>query len=121
MQFTADLTQLPLQSRQRIKDILHSEDAAKLALAKVEQAKIAQAYRGAVGPGTTKDGIGPVSMAIHPYFVSYFRRLYGDNIFQDPEFAEYLKKHGEWFHVPETGTRIQVGYSGAKKFSKTYA
>ena len=65
-----------------------------------------------------------MSLAIHPYFVSYFRRQYGDRIFQDKEFTEYLKKRGEWFHVPETATKIQVGYSGqpqGRRFSKKYS
>jgi hypothetical protein len=72
--------------------------------------------------GTTKQGIGPVGLAIDPYWVSYFRRMYGDKIFQDDQFVEFLKKRGEWFHVPETGTKIQVGYSAPSnsRFRKTY-
>lgn len=123
MHFTADLSQLPLSTRQRVIETLRNDDAAQIALAKVRQAKIAQMYRDAVGPGTTKQGIGPVALAIDPYFVSYFRRMYGDSIFQDENFVQYLKKRGEWFHVRETGTRIQSGYTGSQKrrFHKSYA
>lgn len=126
MTLTADLTQLPLETRLRVRETLHREDRVQMALAMVEQARIAQLYRNAVGPGTTKDGIGPVSLAIHPYFVSYFRRLHGDTIFADGEFVEWLKKRGEWFHVPETGTRIQSGWTpgtgteSKRRWRKTY-
>lgn len=113
MTLTADLSQLPLSVRQSVVDRLRDENAAQLAMAKVRQAKAAQLYRDAVGPGTTKNGIGPVSMIVDPYFVSLFRRQYGEQIFSDPDFVEYLKKRGEWFHVPEAGTRIQSGYTGA--------
>ena len=120
---TVDLTHLPLETRRGVLSKLADEEAAQLALAKVEQARIAQMYRNAVGPGTTKNGIGPVSLAMSPWFVSYFRRLHGDKIMQDPQFIEFLKRRGEWFHVPETATKIQVGYQGTpsvKKFSKVY-
>lgn len=122
MHFTADLSQLPLSQRQSIVKSLQREDAAQMALAKVRQAKIAQMYRDAVAPGTTKQGIGPVGLAVDPYWVSYFRRMHGDKIFQDDQFVEFLKKRGEWFHVPETGTKIQVGYSAPSnsRFRKTY-
>lgn len=115
MTFTADISQLPLDVRRRIVAKIGDENAAQLELAKVRQAKIAQLYRSAVGPGTTKDGFGPVSMAIDPYLASLFRRMYGDDILSDPEFIAYLKRNGEWFHVPETGTRIQSGYTGPSK------
>lgn len=123
MTLTADLSNLPLAQRQSVLAKLKDEDAAQLALAKIRQAKVAKLYRDAVGPGTTKNGIGPVSMAIDPYFASYFRRLHGETIFQDEEFVEYLKRRGEWFHVPEKGTRIQVGFTGAGNVRerKTYS
>ena len=114
MTLTADLSNLPLSQRQSVLAKLKDEDAAQLALAKIRQAKVAQIYRDAVSTGTTKNGIGPVSMAIDPYFASYFRRLHGESIFQDADFVEYLKRRGEWFHVPEKGTRIQVGYTAQR-------
>ena len=122
MKLTADLTHLPLSTRQQVLQRLTDDDAAQLALAKVRQAKVAQLYRDAAGPGTTKEGIGPVSLAIDPYFASYFRRAHGEQIFADPEFIEYLKRRGEWFHVPETGTKVQVGYTAPAKslFRKSY-
>lgn len=121
MTLTADLSNLPLAQRQSVLAKLKDEDAAQLALAKIRQAKVAKFYRDAVGPGTTKSGIGPLSMAIDPYFASYFRRLHGESIFQDDEFVEYLKRRGDWFHVPEKGTRIQVGFTGNVRERKTYS
>jgi hypothetical protein len=115
MTLTADLSQFPREVVNRVVRKLRDEDAAEMDLAKARQAKIAQLYRNAVGPGTTKDGIGPISLAIDPYFVSYFRRLHGESVFQDDDFIRFLKKRGEWFHVPETGTRIQVGVEWNKR------
>lgn len=122
MHFTADLTHLPLETRRRVVEKLGDQNAAQLALAKVRQAKIAKMYNDAVAPGTTVDGIGPVSLAIDPYFVSYFRIQYGNGIFNDPDFEKYLKKRGEEFRIRETGTRIQSGYTGPIKtrFKKHY-
>jgi hypothetical protein len=114
MTLTADLSNLPLSQRQSVLSKLRDDDAAQMALAKIRQAKVAQLYRNSVGPGSTKEGIGPISMAIDPYFASYFRRLHGESIFQDDQFVEYLKRRGEWFHVPEAGTRIQVGYTAQR-------
>lgn len=107
---TVDLTRFPLAVRQRMRDIMHREDCAKLAIAKAEQAKIIHGVRNSVGPGTTKEGIGPLAWAFHPYFVSYFRRLYGETIFSDPDFMKYLRKVGEWFHVEHAATKIQSGW-----------
>lgn len=107
---TVDISQLPLATRQRMKEILHREDLAQLALAKARQARMIQAIRTSVGPGTTKQGIGPMSFAIDHYFKSYFRRKHGDQIFGDESFMEWLKRRGEWFHVPEAATRVQSGW-----------
>lgn len=109
MTLTADLSRFPREVVERVVRKLRDDDAAELDLAKARQAKIAKFYRDAVKPGTTKDGIGPISMAIDPYFASYFRRLHGERIFADEEFVRWLKRRGEVFHVPEAGTRVQVG------------
>jgi len=109
---TQDLTWMPRDARERFRASLADRDAAKLAVAKANQARLAQLYRGAVGPGTTKNGFGPLAMAIDPYFVSYFSRTCQakELVWDDPEFHQWLKTRGEWFHVPEAPTKIQVGY-----------
>jgi hypothetical protein len=121
--FTIDLTGLPLATREAIRTQLGNEDAAKMALAATRQAKIAQMYNQAVGPGTTKDGFGPLSMAVDPYWKAYFRRKHGDQCWADPEWVEWIKRKEEAFRVRETGTRIQVGYTAPVRnirFSKKY-
>lgn len=116
---TVDLTQLPTRAREALHRTLSDEDAAKLALAKARQAAAKRFYDDHAGPA--KAHVGPVDLIIDPYFASYFRRMYGERIFDDPEFIKYLKTRGEWFGVKERGTRVQVGYSGGnKRFSKTY-
>lgn len=116
---TVDLTQLPTRARETLHRTLADEDAAKLALAKARQAAIKRFYDDYAGPA--KPGVGPVDLVMDPYFASYFRRMYGERIFDDPEFIRYLKARGEWFGVRERGTRVQVGFAGCnKRFSKTY-
>lgn len=109
---TVDVSALPKTTRETLLRTLSDRNAAKLAIAKANQAKLAQLYRNAVGPGTTKRGIGPLSMVFDPYFVSYFSRVCDakEMVWDDPEFHEWLKRHGEWFHVPEAPTKVQVGY-----------
>jgi len=122
MTLTADLSRFPREVVERVVRKLRDDDAAEMDLAKARQAKIAKFYRDAVRPGTTKDGIGPISMAIDPYFASYFRRLHGERIFADEEFVKWLKQRGEVFHVPETGTRVQVGCNWSnRRERKVYA
>ena len=109
---TADLTALPRSTREAIRRQLSDEERAKIALARIRQARIAKLYDDAVGPGTTKDGIGPVSMVVDPVLVSYFRRAFGERCFMDPEFVKWIKKEDPSFRVRETGTKVQVGYRG---------
>lgn len=110
---TVDLSFMPRGLRERVRSQLADENMAKLAIAKANQARLAQLYRSAAGPGTTKNGFGPMAMVIDPYFRSYFSRVCDarEMVWDDPEFHEWLKRRGEWFHVPETGTRIQVGFT----------
>ncbi len=122
--FTTDISHLPRETREAIRRQLADEEAAKITLARVRQARIAQLYNQSVAPGTTKDGIGPVAMAVDPVLVSYFRNRFGAECFADSDFVKWLKKEDESFRVRETGTRIQVGYSGrpvCKRFQKRYA
>lgn len=109
---TVDLTRLPLHTREAIRRSLSDKNAAKLAIARANQARLAQLYRNAVGPGTTKPGIGPIDTAIDPYFVSYFSRVCEarEMVWDDPEFLEWLKKNEPAVRVPHAPTKIQVGY-----------
>jgi len=116
---TVDLTRLPARAREKLHRTLADEDAAKLALALRRQAAIKRFYEDHTAPA--RDAVGPVDMVMDPYLASYFRRLYGERIFDDAEFIRYLKQRGEWFGVRERGTRVQVGFTGNKRFSKTYA
>lgn len=122
---TVDLTAFPLEVRERLRSQLADEESAKLALALTRQKKISELYNSNVGPGTTKDGFGPLSMVVDPFLVSYFRRRFGDRCFSDPEFEEWLKKEDPTFRVRETGTRLQFGYTAPSarkcRFHKTYA
>lgn len=121
---THDLSRLDPDTRGRIIRKLQDKDAAQYDLARIEQAKVAKLYNEAAGPGTTKNGFGPLNMVVTPYFRGYLRRLYGDSCFEDPDFVRWLNKEEEWFRVRETGTKIQVGFTrdtdGGKRFTKRY-
>jgi len=108
---TVDLSFMPRDVRERLRRQLSDANVAKLAIAKANQARLASLYRNAVAPGTTGK-IGPLDMVIDPYFVSYFSRTCDakEMVWDDPEFAEWLKRRGEWFAVPQAPTKVQVGY-----------
>ena len=123
MQLTADLSRIPPTVRAQIIKNLREEDQAKMAMARIRQIQAAKLYDDSVAPGTTKDGIGPLSMVMDPYLVSYFRRLHGETIFQDDDFIKHLKRKGDPFFVRQTGTRIQVGHGDCpdgRKYRKRY-
>lgn len=112
---TCNLSQLDPAVRERVLKHLQHEDAAAYALARVEQAKISKFYQENVRAGTTKNGIGPLNFVIHPYLRNQLSAEYGPSIWQDVAFVEWLKKHHDCFRVPEVGTKIQVGYTGAAR------
>lgn len=109
---TIDISHLPPALRDRLLALWQERDRAHRDQAEANQRRIAKIYRDCAVPGATKDGFGPVGLAMDPYWVSYFRREYGEEIFQDPEFVEWLKREGEWFAVPEAATRTQIGFRG---------
>jgi len=113
--FTVDISRLPQSTREMLRRTLSDENVAKLAIAKANQARLAKLYKGAVGPGTTKPGIGPITHAIDPYFVSYFSRVCDarEMVWEDPEFIRWLGRQDDSFSVPEAPTKLQVGYRKA--------
>ena len=110
--FAFDFSKLPANLREPLMRKWKEVDARKRSEAHDRQKLIHRLYNAAAVPGATKDGFGPCAMAMDPYFVSYFRREYGEQIFQDPEFIEWLKREGEYFHVHEAGTKTQIGFRG---------
>jgi hypothetical protein len=123
MQLTADLSQIPPTVRAQIIKNLREEDQAKMAMARIRQIQAAKLYNDAATAGTTKAHIGPCSMVMDPYWVSYFRRVHGETIFQDEDFIKHLKRKGDPFFVREAASKIQVGHgdcAGGSKFRKRY-
>lgn len=108
---TVDLTRLPQSTRETIRRTLGDKNAAKLAIARANQARLAQLYRQAVGPGMSPR-IGPLDTVIDPYLVSYFSRVCDakEMVWDDPEFVAWLKKNEPAVVVPHATTKIQVGY-----------
>lgn len=108
---TVDLTRLPQSTREILRKSLSDRNAAKLAIARANQARLASLYRQAMQPGTAPK-MGPLDTVIDPYFVSYFSRTCEakEMVWEDPEFIEWLKKHEPATAVPHTTSKIQVGY-----------
>ena len=90
--------------------------------ARIRQEKMNRFYRD--NTPRAKEGIGPLSMVVDPYWRSYFELQHGRPMFDDDDFVEWLKRKEPIFAVPERGTRIQVLNTGipesAKKRVKSY-
>lgn len=108
---TTDLSHLPLDVRQGIRKHLAREDLAKFTVAKANQLRLANLYRGAVQDGQGPK-IGPLDTVMDPYFVSHFSRTCEarEMVHDDPEFWAWLKKRHPEFSVPHKTTKVQVGY-----------
>lgn len=108
---TVDLSRLPQSTRETIRRSLGDKNAAKLAIARANQARLANVYRQAVAPGNGSR-IGPLDTVVDPYLVSYFSRVCEakEMVWDDPEFIAWLKKNEPATAVPHATTRIQVGY-----------
>lgn len=107
---THDLSALPPDVRERVVKNLQHEDQARWALARIEQAKMAKLYNENVGPGTTKDGLGPLNMVLTQYFRNQLMHQHGQRCMADPDFRKWLRKNYEAVRVRETGTRVQSGW-----------
>lgn len=121
--FAVDLTELPLNLRRRMHQVLTDRNAFELVQAKIRQQKIAQFYH--QNRPRSLEAIGGLETAIDPYWVQYFRMKYGEDIWEDPNFRDWLKKRFEEIRVKHSGTKLQIGYStcgfGVKpRFRKVY-
>jgi len=116
MKLSVDLTALPMQTRQRIKEVLTDENARELVMARIRQEKVKRLYDDFTPK--PKEGIGPVSMVVDPYWRNYFEMAHGRPMFDDADFVEWLKKKEPMFAVHERGTKIQVLNAGIPAGSK---
>jgi len=109
---TSDLSQLPKDVRERIRSTLSDRYMAKIAIAKLRQAKLHQIYNAAAVPGVTHKDFGPCTMVIDPMLEWHFSRVCDakELVWNDPEFIKWLKKKGPEFFVREAPTKVQVGY-----------
>ncbi len=110
--FAVDLSELPLRTRQKLDVFFRDETAAQIALAKVEQAKIAKHYRD--NPPRALEGLGGQKMAITPAAWSIFRKLCGGGEGQNPDVRDsrewLLRKYPEWFRVRYLPVKTQFGW-----------
>lgn len=109
---TADLSRLPKDVRERLKRTLSDRFAAKLAIAKVNQAKLSKIYNEGAVPGSAHKDFGPCFMVMDPFLEWYFSRVCQDRemVWSDPEFLKWLQKQEGGFRVKHAPTKIQVGH-----------
>ena len=123
--FPVNLTRLPPAVRQRMHEIFTEKNAAAMVRAQIRQAQAAKFVRD--HQPRSMDGLGGMEMTIDPYWISYFKHMYGTDPTHDTDFRAWLKRQGEdQFFVKATGTKIQVGSASipgsvARSFKKTYA
>jgi hypothetical protein len=112
---TFDLSGLTLEARERVIKHLHHEDAAKLALAQVRQAQIAQFVRDVVRPGMCTGLLGKIGRmtdCIDPGILQQCAAQFGhETAYQDPEFRPWLRKRYEAVAVPDVRTTVGVGWT----------
>ena len=123
MILTLDATELDNRTRQALHRVCTDDNAYKLAMAKIRQAKAAEFWH--KNRSRSIDGVGAMELCIDPYFVTYFRQKYGTEITSDKDFRRWVKREDDVFRVRCDGTKIQVGYTGLSRgakrsFSKKY-
>lgn len=121
MPLAVDLTELDNATRVRMHELLTSEHAAQIVLAKQRQQQIAKFYHD--NRPRAIEGMGGLEMAMDPFWIGYFNMKYGRQA-MDKDFKQWLKKKEDWFTVKHTGTKLQVGYgtglAGKRTFHKSY-
>jgi len=123
-----DLSHLPLSDRRKVHEIFtRGEDLALLRA--VERQKHIKRHYERHRP-RSRDGLGGQTTAIDPYFIRYFKLLYGDDAWDDPHKRAFILKRNEELRVRHTGTRDRLLVTGARstepgaravKFHKAYA
>lgn len=111
MELTLNLKRLPPAVAQSVIKTIKREDAAQYALGVIEQRKLKKLYDALAVPGFNTD-LGRQTMCLSRSQWYEALRIYGQNCFQDPEFAKFLLKHHEDMRVKDVGTRVQSGYTG---------
>lgn len=107
-----DLSELPLSTRRKLDGFFRDETAAQIALAKIEQAKVAKHYRD--NPPRALEGLGGQKMAIAASAWGILRKLCGGGDGRQPDVRDgqewLLKKYPEWFRVRYLPVKTQFGW-----------
>lgn len=111
MNFSLSLRGLPPGVAQAVIKTIRHEDAAQYALGVIEQRKLKKLYDDLAVPGFNTD-LGRQTMCLSRSQWYEAMRIYGQNCFQDPEFARFLLKQHEEMRVKDVGTRVQSGFTG---------
>lgn len=106
-----NLSKLPPHLARSIIQTIKREDAAQYALGVIEQRKLKKWHDQFAVPGFNTD-LGRQTMCLSRSQWYEALRIYGQNCFQDPEFAKFLLKYHEDMRVKDVGTKIQSGYTG---------
>lgn len=69
----------------------------------------------------TLDGLGRPRMCIEGTAFHYWGQRLGYDCWKDKQFLNEFERDNPAVRIKSGGTRIQSGYTGNKRFSKTYA
>lgn len=112
MEFTVDLTHLPVEVRNAIARKVRHEDRARHELGLVEQRKLKQLHDEVAVAGFNNN-VGRQCMVISPDQYQRFMQVYGPKCWADPDFAKWVLKQEQHadLRVKDVGTRVQSGWT----------
>jgi hypothetical protein len=117
MSFEVDMSAMPAGVIEEFRKGRLAREAVTLMQAPVSQAQVAKQFD---TPNRAVDGMGRLRMAITSDAFHYWGRRLGYACWKDKQFLNEFERDNEAVRVKCGGTRIQVGFSGEKKFSKSY-
>lgn len=91
-----------------------------LAICKAPRAQDLQARHAAEAQWKSMDGLGRPRMVIDTTAYHYWGRRLGYDCWRDKQFLAEFERDNPAVRIKAAGTRIQVGYHGPRKFTKTY-
>jgi len=110
---------LPGGQRQALFNEMRTGALMSLVKGAVNQKRIAAASRNI--PRKSIEGIGRLRMRVDADLYHLWGQKYGYECWKDKQFLNEMERDNESLRVNCGGTRLQVGFSGSKRFSKSYA
>ena len=84
----------------------------------IQQKKIAK--QTSINDFKSVDGIGRLRMRVDPTLYHYWGHKLGYGCWKDSQFLKEVERDNPEVRVKSTGTRLQVGFEGAKRSSQKF-